>query len=1289
MQAMQAQQQQQAMMYANPQAQAYMQVRDASVPSTSALAAAPLPSPPSSATSSRPQRHASPLASLQNMNMMYAQQSGGPQYMQGGMRPPFQQGQYPGQPMGRGVPMGMSPYGPMPGQAVGRGGGMYGQPNAPMYGAPGAPPGAPGAPGAPGGAPPASQGARPMQNPNSQYRSGGGGAAQPMSGGGSAVPISGAPQQPPAQPPKPKSKAILIVDPESGNVVDVPKPKPKPAPPVAAPSAAPAVVMTNLDGSAPPPPPGAPPPSAAVAVPAPPAGDAPAADAAAAPAPAEAAKPPAPAELAPAAAAPAPAKAPAPEPAAPAPAPAPAAPPAAAPAPAAAAPTPTPAPAAEAAPAPAPAPAAAAPAAAAPAAAAADDDDDDWESKDVSELKIEPKSGDKPPGIPTMSLRPGGALGGMSFASATKSAVSHSANGKKVYDKDFLLSLQAANAEPPPGLADMEIIVLGADGDKPAAKAGRGGGPAAGGQEWLRVGPGKGPPAAGAKGGADVAGRFADPRDPRNNQFQKGGPGPDNGKGGGKGRRDGGKGGKGGFMDIGPIKPLEKRDDAWNPQHKSKDQTDEAVKLERATKALLNKFTPEKFDKLTEQFLDLDINTRTDMVSVIDQIFDKALFEPIFGEMYSRLCTRCAEKFPEFPDEQNPEAKPHTFKRLLLNKCQEEFEKETYLQDELDALPEGTPEKEKELLRIRAKTRMLGNIRFIGELYKQKMLTEKIMHECLIKLLGDIENPSDDDVECLCKLMTTIGKQIDQAKAKTYMDEYFSRMNEMSNNEALANRLRFMLQETIDLRRGKWLERKADPNQKRVAPTAPGKGKGAPPAKGAGPSRGSDGFETVGRGKGGGAPPGKGGGPPGKGKGAPAAAAPAPAAPAAPKPLTADELLAKLEANFEEYLSCGDIGELVTCLKELAPRAEASKRDLGKQLVQLALPKAFDMRSEEKRTLVAAMFGGLVKGKQLASQELQDCFNDTLEYVEDDVCDVPHVGSYVAAFVGRALHDGALPPPFLVKAFAHLRPCETESVSAKTLTLGVLRTVAELAGEGGARQLYADAKLDVLTLLPEAAAADGRPAAAALLADAGLAYLDPALVEEVQKAEQQQKAEKVQTQLEEIEAYLMKSLKAEPAEADAAIMAWMQERIDPAVPDVKVARLMMRCLLETGSDETPPSSTKINNAIKERAKLLRKYLQAGKSGSAEQMTLMCGSLYEVQAYCMRKNWPDKLMKKLFYQLYETDVILEEAYGVWREDTKDDTPGKDKALFQVNEFLQWLETTEEEGEDDDDDDAPGA
>merc|ERR1711865_103595 len=44
---------------------------------------------------------------------------------------------------------------------------------------------------------------------------------------------------------------------------------------------------------------------------------------------------------------------------------------------------------------------------------------------------------------------------------------------------------------------------------------------------------------------------------------------------------------------------------------------------------------------------------------------------------------------------------------------------------------------------------------------------------------------------------------------------------------------------------------------------------------------------------------------------------------------------------------------------------------------------------------------------------------------------------------------------------------------------------------------------------------------------------------------------------------------------------------------------------------------------------------------------------------------------------------EEAFTVWRGDTSDQGANKMKALVQVNEFLQWLETTEEEGEDGED------
>lgn len=63
----------------------------------------------------------------------------------------------------------------------------------------------------------------------------------------------------------------------------------------------------------------------------------------------------------------------------------------------------------------------------------------------------------------------------------------------------------------------------------------------------------------------------------------------------------------------------------------------------------------------------------------------------------------------------------------------------------------------------KARRRSLGNIKFIGELFKLKMLTEVIMHDCIVKLL---KNHDEESLECLCRLLSTIGKDLDFAKAK-------------------------------------------------------------------------------------------------------------------------------------------------------------------------------------------------------------------------------------------------------------------------------------------------------------------------------------------------------------------------------------------------------------------------------------------------------------------------------------------------------------------------------------------
>ena len=71
----------------------------------------------------------------------------------------------------------------------------------------------------------------------------------------------------------------------------------------------------------------------------------------------------------------------------------------------------------------------------------------------------------------------------------------------------------------------------------------------------------------------------------------------------------------------------------------------------------------------------------------------------------------------------------------------------------------------------KARRRSLGNIKFIGELFKLKMLTEAIMHDCVLKLL---KNHDEESLECLCRLLATIGKDLDFEKAKVTCDPFDS-----------------------------------------------------------------------------------------------------------------------------------------------------------------------------------------------------------------------------------------------------------------------------------------------------------------------------------------------------------------------------------------------------------------------------------------------------------------------------------------------------------------------------------
>jgi hypothetical protein len=217
------------------------------------------------------------------------------------------------------------------------------------------------------------------------------------------------------------------------------------------------------------------------------------------------------------------------------------------------------------------------------------------------------------------------------------------------------------------------------------------------------------------------------------------------------------------------------------------------AEVARSIRSILNKLTPEKFESLIVKLTTCGISTTNHIDILVSEVFAKATVQHRNIDMYGELCSRMHKWF-----RQNTSTNDFglMFRRMLLDKCYLSFK---------DVLKTSEDEQSGDEEHVVNKMRTLGTFRFIGNMLCKGMLSSDALILVVDELMAD---PTGAALECMAVFLTMIGPVFDRAEWTHHKElcEAFNMLSILKLRKDIPARIRFLLQDVLELRAHNWQE---------------------------------------------------------------------------------------------------------------------------------------------------------------------------------------------------------------------------------------------------------------------------------------------------------------------------------------------------------------------------------------------------------------------------------------------------------------------------------------------------